>query len=225
VAVGVNLAGFQWSRYLALFLEIEPTFAAVAIIVNTAALSMTGLWLLWTRVKLPLKKELSEKRKRQNYMAFERQLLARLLLVTGTALPALWFLLLPEHFDMNDTILTLFCATALCIASSLTVLHLSLQEHPGHLLMALLLVVHYLFLVFFNVLPIYRLYMNDLLGAVLFVVLYLTVFCLFPVFLLWAKIQLQLASYYQRLQQNPDIGKDDLLESMYFWMLLPEDFI
>ncbi len=218
IAVFVSVFGFQWGRYPALFIQANPWLVVIFVISNVTGFSLFGLWTLLKRVRLPLRAELREATKRQNYLTIEKQVLVRILLVGSSALLSLWWLLLPERSTMGDTVLTLITSTLLCAMVSLVSLHLTLQEHSKPWMLVALLTADHFFLIFFNLLPIHSLFIGgEVVNAGLFVLAYVSVCCWFPVFILWAKIQIQMAKFYE--SQLHDNHHEALTEAFYFWFL------
>lgn len=195
IALFVALVGFRWDRLLGILLEREPWVILGLLLAQNLAFSGVGLWLLLSRFKFPLHKELTERRQQYNWALLEHSLLPRLLLLSTVALSTLWLLVLPEHMDSRDIVLSTVCSTAMTLVTLVVSLHLAIKDIDKTWMLVLLNAAHHLFLVFATLLPIHRLFIGPLMDSVMFCTVYILLLCWFPAVIIWAKVQITISVY------------------------------
>lgn len=220
IALFVNLVGFRWQRFATAFLERDSWLLTGFVVVQTGGFSLAGLWLLASRVKLPLRGELSERREQLNRRLLEHHLLTRILLCTGTVLTVLWYVCLPQHTDPSDSIFSQIAGLALCATTLLCSMHLALQGHERMWLLIALIALQHTAFIMGTLFPLHRLFVGPVVNLFLFCTFYMLMFCWFPVFVAWAKIQQTMAKYYARkvsAGRNERESQVHIAEAFYYW--------
>ena len=222
IAIFVDLVGFRWTRFANAFLERNSWLLAGFVIAQVAGFSLAGLYLVLSRVKLPLRRELSEQRAELNRRLLDHHLLVRILLCSGTVLTTFWYLAIPQHTDASDSILSQIAGLALCSLTLLCSLHLALKEHDRMWILALLIGAQHTAFILGTLVPLHRLFIGPVVNLFLFISFYMLLFCWFPVFITWAKLRQTMNRYYANkinTKPEPETGKTqvNIGEAYSYW--------
>lgn len=223
IAMLVMLTGFHWQSMVSILIESEPWLLLSLLLVQNLIFSGVGLWVLLRRFTFPIRKELSEQRKLHDWARLEHSLLLRYLLLSSVAVSTLWLLVLPEHLDTRDSVMSVVCSTALATLTLVISLHLAIKDPDKTWALVLLNVAHHLFLIFATLVPIHRLFVGPDLHVIPFCAVFILMLCWFPAVIIWAKVQITSSTYnsakFYAASADAEPGKVAVADAFSYWLV------
>ena len=217
----INMFVFKWSRFVTHIVRGDSSPVFIYIIYNLIVSFIGSIILLLRNVKLY--DDRNGNSIEQNFIESKKNMMnvrnLRILLFVSNSLSILWFCVLPYQQGISDIVYIATFAFILCLTSTVITMHSIFWSRKYVSFMFFQTLLHYVFLVIYNIVPISRLYYlnksynENLFHVILFSLYLLFVFIFFPATIIFAKAEItlfnrkqtkHLISYYKRQSLETD---------------------
>jgi len=153
----VNLLAYQWYKYASYFVKV-PAWIVLTYVAYNLSSSLVGITIL-----LSTQYRKSVKENRLAYAGIYKDRLMnfknfRISLFINCALSILWFSVLPYQLSVFDALYITLFNVILCVLSTVITIHVMLWNRHYKLFIFFQTILHYIFLIFFNIIPTIGLY-------------------------------------------------------------------